>query len=361
LIRKRKKQDNSVSDQTLLIWPATDGAQAWRLTRRNGDINVMQATLDKVLAEGAGVDAVVLPGQLVRSGLTDIPDKLKTAERVSVARFAHEERLSGDPTDLHVVVGNGSPAPTRLVAPPVITDILDRVDPVAIYADFDVINETEGAVKLLDRVVIPGVEGYTVDPDWAEPGFARPNSETLAAMIFARLDQGGAVNLRTGAFRRRRAFATGPWLRVAAAALVCGVMGLALMGAESRATYAQAQSLDEQARALYQSRTGQVAPARLSSLARQVGASNGAGTAFLDLSNVLFSAIDQTPGTQVERLSYNSAEGRLRLRLIYPSFDAAASLEGAVARSGGTLTTGGVREQNGVFIGDAALAMEGQL
>ena len=60
---------------------------------------------------------------------------------------------------------------------------------------------------------------------------------------------------------------------------------------------------------------------------------------------------------RVDQLRFNSDKGTLQLRLIYPSFDAAARVENAVSQAGGVLTTGGVREQNGAFVGEASLKM----
>ena len=257
------------------------------------------------------------------------------------------------------MLGSGASAPTRIIDPDVMNAVITPCDPNRIVADFDLLTEADGAVRVLDRVVVPGETGYAVDPDWAEPGYAVPSDEDLAQALFMALDKGSALNLRTGSFRRRRALEAGPWLRVAAVAIVSGLLALGVVGAEARAIQSQAASLEAEARALYQTRTGQAAPARLSSLARQAAGGDVAQAQFLDLSQILFAGVSQTSGTQVERLSYEPAEGRLRLRLIYPNFEAAAALEEAVARAGGQLTTGGVREQNGVFIGDAALAEAG--
>ena len=62
---------------------------------------------------------------------------------------------------------------------------------------------------------------------------------------------------------------------------------------------------------------------------------------------------------RVDQMRYNAEEGVLRLRLIYPNFDAASRVETAITNAGGVLTTGGVREQGGVFVGEATLSLGG--
>ena len=340
--------------ERIIILPSVQGGDALRIERRDGAVSTQRGPL-KALHGGGPVRLVVLPGQLVRGLVTDLPERLKPAERLSVARFAHEDRLATDPAGLHIVVGVGAAAPTRAVDPSVMADVIEALDPDRIIADFDALPDGTEAVRLLDRVVRPGADGHAVDADWAEPGAVVLSDDALAERVLERLDAGGLLNLRTGPYRRRRHMALGPWLRVAAAALLCAVLGLGWLGVEARATQAQAAALDAQSRALFEARTGRSAPARLSALAREAGADPAASTRFLELSHILFRAVDATPGTQVESLSFEPAENRLRLALIFPDFDAAAALEASVAREGGRLTTGGVRERGGRFTGDAAL------
>ena len=344
---------------SVIILPdAPDGAAL--LARRAGDtVEVSRgdvAALAPLLSPGY---AVVLPGQHVRALPTDLPDRIRGAERLSVARFAHEDRLATDPDALHMVVGGGNPAPTAVVAPDVMDAVLETFDPVLLLSDFDALAPLAGQdVRLLDRVVSPGPLGQAVDPDWAEGDVALLDDDTLARAVFERIDSGEALNLRTGPYRRRTQLKAGPWARVAALALACAALGLGISVADARATAAQAEQLDAQARALYQQATGQAAPVNLASLARTSGAGPDVSGAFLDLSQILFAALSMQQNTKVERLSFEAGENALRLRLIYPDFNAAGDLETTVGMRGGRLATGGVREQNGRFIGDATLTAD---
>ncbi|MEM9601041.1 MAG: type II secretion system protein GspL, partial [Pseudomonadota bacterium] len=303
--------------------------------------------------------AAILPGQRVRAFLTDIPDRIKGAERVDIARFAHEDQLATDPDGLHIVVGSGDPATTLMVARDDMDAVLDRLEPSVILADFDALADLTGDdIALLDRVVSPGPQGVSVDRDWVDGPVTVLDDDTIARSIFSRLDGSDYLNLRHGAYRRRTQIQTGPWARIAAMALVCGLLGLGLSWADSRAMAGQADALRDEARALYTEATGQPAPDNLSRLARTATAEQTNGDAFLVLSDHLFGALSRHPDITVERLTFESRENSLRLRLVYPGFEAASALEATVGDMGGVFVTGGVREQNGRFIGTASLSLE---
>ncbi|WP_298914526.1 type II secretion system protein GspL [uncultured Algimonas sp.] len=344
--------------ETLLILPGTTGGEAILARRERGTVETVRGGVDALSPPTAVPDIVVLPGQHVRAFVTDIPDKVRGADRLNVARFAHEDRIATDLQDLHVVLGPDSPAPTLMVADTVMTRLLDRFDAPQIVADFDALAGLgPDPVRLLDRVVTPGLDGDAVDADWSETGGRVHDDGTVARAIFARLDDGGALNLRSGRHRRRIRIQAGSWARVAAAALVCGLFGFGLSLAEARATAAQADRLQETARALYTQATGQPAPPDLARAVRAAQPSQSDPTAFLDLSDRLFGALAAHPDISVERLSFDTQENSLRLRLVYPGFEAAGALEQTVATMGADFVTGGVREQNGRFVGDAAFSL----
>lgn len=344
----------------VLILPDDPNGEALLARRTRDGTETVRGDIETLSPMLRAPYAIVLPGQHVRAFLTDLPEKIRGPERVSVARFAHEDRLATDLDDLHIVIGSGDPAPTVMIARRVMAALLERFDPHFIYADFDALSGLAGGpVRLLDRVVTPGPQGDAVDPDWAETSGAVYDDETVARALFDRIDSGVALNLRSGAYRRRTQIQAGPWARVAAAALVCGLLGLGLSVANTRATQAQADAVQDKARTLYTQVTGQAAPDNLARAARQMGPSDTDPAAFLALSDTLFTAMAAHPDITVERLSYELRENSLRLRLIYPGFEAAGALERTVAASGASFVTGGVREQNGRFIGDASLSLGG--
>lgn len=344
----------------ILILPDDPNGDALLARRTRDGIEIVRTDVEAIAPTLSAPYAIILPGQHVRAFLTDLPEKIRGPERVNVARFAHEDQLATDLDDLHIVIGTGDPAPTLMVARTVMAAVLERFDPHSIYADFDVLTGlTGGPVRVLDRVVTPGPQGDAVDPDWAETSGAVYDDDTLARALFDRIDSGAALNLRSGAYRRRRQIQAGPWARVAALVFVCGLLGLGLTLANARATAAQAEAVQDKARALYTQVTGQAAPENLARAARSMGPSDTDPAAFLALSGTLFTAMAAHPDITVERLSYELRDNNLRLRLIYPGFEAAGALERTVAASGASFVTGGVREQNGRFIGDASLSLGG--
>lgn len=343
---------------TVLILPEHPDGDALLITRERDAITTTDGTVATLSALLRTPYALVVPGQNVRAFLTEVPEKIRGVERINIARFAHEDRLATDLSDLHIIVGAGDPAPTLMVARPYMDAVLEPLNPHQIYVDFDVLADLgHDPVRLLDRVVTPGPQGDAVDPDWADvPGTVYDN-ETLARAVFDRIDSGAALGLRQGAYRRRTQIQAGPWARIAAAVLFCGLLGMGLTVANARATSAQAAEVQNKARALYTQMTGQAAPDNLARAARSAAPTDGDPAAFLALSDVLFAAMASHPDILVERLSFEQRENSLRLRLIYPGFEAASALERTVAASGAVFTTGGVREQNGRFIGDAALQL----
>ena len=341
---------------TVLFLPSEPGGEVL-LLRRTGDVGG-EALRGAASELPAGTSpCVVLPGQSVRAFAVDLPARLKPADRLAAARFAQEDQISTDPSELHVVLGPGTPALMRVVDPQVMADAVAAHDPATVVADFDILAGLgDDPVALPDRVVVPGPEGYAVDPDWSDSMPTPLPMDALRDAVFARLDARDYPELRAGRFRRRAQVSLGRWAAVAATALLCAGLGLGLALADARAVQAQADTIREEARALYQQRTGQPAPARLSQLPS--GAADDAR--FLRLSQSLFAATADHPEVEVERLSWEAREGVLRLRLAYPDFDAATALETSFAGGDTQFTTGGVREQNGRFVGDAVIALRGE-
>ncbi|MEM7728392.1 MAG: type II secretion system protein GspL [Pseudomonadota bacterium] len=345
----------------LLIWPAEPDGEAL-LLRRDG--TARRGTLEALAADAGPNISAILPGQQVRSFLTDVPDKVRGADRTRVARFAHEDRIAAPLDTLHVVVGAGDPAPTLMVARADMDAVLAVSDSVHIYADFDALgglgSDTEsGPVRLLGRVVTPGLPGEAVDADWSDVPGRVLDDASLARALFSHLDANGALDLRTGPYRRRLQWQAGPWGRVAAGLLACAALGTVLSLADARATQAQADALGERARALYTQATGEAAPANIARAVRRTAPADADPGAFLALSDALFGALSEHPGIRIERLSFDGSENALRLRLVYPDFEAAGALERSVAARGAAFATGGVREQNGRYVGDAAFQLEG--
>ncbi|MGB3454965.1 MAG: type II secretion system protein GspL, partial [Litorimonas sp.] len=156
---------------TLLILSGDPDGDAL-LLQRNG--MAQRGDADALAAAGNGPLALVLPGQQVRAFLTDMPAKVRAADRDSIARFAHEDRIATDMDALHVVIGRAdgdSPGAvqTLMVARADLQAAIERFDPASVFADFDLLSGFgTDPVSLLDRVVTPGPMGEAVDADWSD-------------------------------------------------------------------------------------------------------------------------------------------------------------------------------------------------
>jgi len=196
-----------------------------------------------------------------------------------------------------------------------------------------------------------------MDNIWADEGKAY-SDETLLTAIGTKLERNDMLNILQNGFSPKNSFDFG-WRKLAplgGLAACLGIAALVLHGAEARALRLQAADLKTQTAQIYTDATGQLAPSNPALAATRAIKSGGKDTlAFLRLSQILFSGVEQIEGLSVEQLRYQDSKNELQLRLIYPSFESAGALEAAIRAAGGQLTTGGVREQSGRFVGEAIL------
>jgi len=206
--------------------------------------------------------------------------------------------------------------------------------------------------------VEPGLAA--IDLDWTEETLIQPSDRDLADRFAEGLAANRGLNLLQGEYRARSGFDIPrvPAIRFAALAASALLAVFIWNGIQDKAALAQAEELRAQTAAEYLATTGNRAPTNPGRAAAQTLQSGPVKTAgFLDLSAVLFTGLSALDDIRVDQLRYNSESGTLQLRLIYPSFDAAARAENSVRQAGGELTTGGVREQNGSFVGEATLRL----
>ena len=344
---------------TFLILPALDGGEAIVAiasgsayeTRRVASANIAELDIsDPVL---------ILPGQLIRIFETELP-KAGRAQQLKMARFAKEDDIASSAEGLHFALSDAQPPRLAVIENAVmdiLTDRLGGLKPKAAYADYDVLSGDQ-AMLVIDRAVEPGIAA--LDLDWTEETLAQPSDGELAGLLAQGLAEGYGLNLLQGDYRSKSEFNLPRIPAIRIAALAAGALLAAFIwnGVQDRAALAQAENLRAQTASDYLAATGQRAPSnpgRAAAQSLQSGPERSAG--FLDLSAVLFTGLSSLDDIRVDQLRYNSENGTLQLRLIYPSFDAAARAESSVAQAGGRLTTGGVREQNGAFVGEATLSL----
>lgn len=300
----------------------------------------------------------ILPGQSVRIYPHDLPSTSKR-DRLRAAGFSIEDKIAVPLKDAHIALSSDRIAVmSKGELEKTINHLSDfGLSPMKAIADFEALSEIDGPISLLGRVVTPGLLGHCVDNDWADEGKTYPD-ETILAAIGAKLEQNNSLNILQNDFSPKSSLNFG-WRKlvpVAGLAACLGIVSLVLHGLEARALDRQAVALKTQTAQIFSEASGQAAPANPALAATRILKSGGTDTlAFLRLSQILFNGVEQIEGLSVEQLRYQDGRDELQLRLVYPSFESASALEGAIREAGGQLTTGGVREQSGRFIGEATL------
>ena len=308
-------------------------------------------------ANDSGEVVAILPGQSVRIYSHELPATSKR-DRLKAAGFSIEDKVAQPLAKMHIALDDtriGIMSKAHLEA------ALEQLSSVGLkpstaYADFDMMSEE---VSILDRVISGGELGHTLDADWSETSSAKPISdEAFLQAIGQRLEAGGALNMLQNEFTAKSGFNLN-WKGFAGLGGLAACLGLAvlvLQGAHARALTLQAADLKTQTAKLYTQATGQTAPANPALAATRAQKAGGKNNfEFLQLSQILFQGVNKVDGLSVDQLRYQEARHDLQLRLIYPSFESASDFEAAIRAAGGQLTTGGVREQSGQFVGEANL------
>lgn len=344
---------------TFLILPALDGGEAILATPSGAEYVTRRVASAELGALNISDPVLILPGQLVRIFETELP-KAGRAQQLKMARFTKEDDIASAAEGLHFALSDTQPPHLAIienVVMDILNDTLGGLKPKAAYADYDVLSG-DAALLVIDRAVEPGIAA--LDLEWTDEKLSQPTDEKLAALLAEGLAAGRGLNLLQGNYRPHSGFNVPriPAIRLAALAASALLAVFVWNGVQDRAAQAQAEELRAQTASDYLAATGTRAPSNPGRAAAKSLQSGPAPTAgFLDLSSVLFTGLSAHDDIRVDQLRYNSENGTLQLRLIYPSFDAAGRVERSLAQAGGQLTTGGVREQNGSFVGEATLSL----
>lgn len=311
-------------------------------------------------ANDSGEVITVLAGQSVRLYPHELPATSKR-DRLRAAGFSIEDKIAMPLGDMHIALDE---ARIGVMSKTDMQDALDQLGsaglkPSKAYADFDVLPESLGDVDVLGRVISSGELGHTLDGDWSENGAGRAMSdEDFLTAIAGRLETGGALNMLQNEYAAKASFGfdVKQFASIGALAACLGFAALVLQGVEARALKLQAADLKTQTAQLYSDATGKAAPDNPALSATRAMKSGGKNNyEFLQLSQILFQGVDKVEGLSVNQLRYQETRHELQLRLIYPSFESASDFEASIRAAGGELTTGGVREQSGEFVGEATL------
>lgn len=350
----------------LTIWMPVSGNDPWIWTTNSTSGTAGSISEKSSLAEqGFKETVVIVPGQWAKTYAHDLP-KMRSKERLSAAAFSVEDKTAAALKDEHIVLGTNNDDRLAIIAVSSMERMLAELteaglNPDSVYIDFDILSGTLDAIRLTDRIIVPGPDGHTLDPEWDDGEF-RDVIVSEPSDLTAFINADAAINLRQGKFARRRQFQFGG-NGLARAAAVLAVLGLswgAYEGTKARALNAQATQYKTEANQLYTKATGKPAPANVAlAVTRAAKGQPNSGADVLSLSSQLFAAIATTEGVMIDVLQYDQDKGELNLRLIYPSFESAGQLERAASASGGVFEAGGVREQGGDLIGDAIFRLGG--
>ena len=348
-----------MTQRLIILLPARDDGEAlWGLM--DGE-EIIGYDRDALPVYDGSVDVIViLPGQSVRLYPHELPATSKR-DRLRAAGFSIEDKIAVPLSEVHIVLDDARIGVIDKADMQQALDMLTAANVKAdkVYVDYDVLAGLEGSIAMQDRVVTAGTLGYTQDTQWVEAGSSYELSdEALLGAIGLRLDQAEPLNFLQNGFSSKSSLNIDWRSYVAVGVLmVClGVAALALQLSETQAL--KKQTIDTKIRMtqLYEQATGKTAPSNPVLAATRAMQSAGKDKlAFLRLSKILFDGVAQIENLSVDQLRYQQNAAELQLRLIYPSFETAAELEAAIAAAGGVLTTGGVREQSGEFIGEATL------
>lgn len=355
-----------MTSRLIIVMPTDEDAPG--LWGRVDGLKLLSYGRDTPPANDSGEVVAILAGQSVRFYPHELPVTSKR-DRIRAAGFSIEDKISEPLDKMHLALDEGR---IGVMSKSDMQGALEQLTnaglkPSKAFADFDVLPENLGQVSVLDRVIMSGELGHTLDAEWAE-GLTDTvpkeiSDEDFLRTIAARLEDGAALNMLQNDFTPHSGFDLAgfglDWKRFAAIGGMAACLGLAalfLQGAEARALKLQAAELKTQTAQLYTQATGKAAPANPAlSAARAMKSGGKDNFEFLKLSQMLFEGVDKVDGLSVNQLRYQETRRELQLRLIYPSFESASDFEAAVRAAGGKLTTGGVREQSGEFVGEATL------
>ena len=347
-----------MTERLIIITPSHDGAPGlWGCV--DGDEVLSHGRGAPPPAKGREVVAI-LAGQSVRLYSHELPATSKR-DRLKAAAFSIEDKISQPLDAVHIALDdNRIGVMSKKHLETALAQLTTAgLTPSAVFADFEM---TAQDASVLGRAIYSGPLGHTLDEGWEDAPPAKIEDDIFLSQIGKALESGGGLNLLQNEFAAKSSFAAnwalnGKILAGFGSMAAClGLAVLALQAVQARALNLQADDLKTQTGQIYVQATGKPAPANpalAATRAQKAGATNS--YEFLELSQILFNGVEQVEGLSVDQLRYQKSQNAFQLRLKYPSFESASAFEEAIKTAGGTLLTGGVREQAGEFVGEANL------
>ena len=345
--------------EPLIIWVPEDLEEPWayyQSTEQQG----WASTDDERKALSAldsGKCTIVCPGTWMRIFPHSLPE-MKSAERLSAAGFFIEEKLAAALSEQHIVLGEGEDQRIGVISQEQMETLLAKFDelqlaPSGLMAEYEAFKPSDGTITTWHRAIQPGPMGYSLDAD---------DEGDNPLSLIPQMDFAGALNYSQGGYQRRQHNV--PFMqsltRLAALLAISGLAWLGWQASETRAMNQQAAELKTQAAQLYSEATGKPAPENAAlAVTRAIRTSGKAKADFLTLSAHFFEGVARVDGVIVETVRFNERKNQLNIKLVYPSFDSAASLEQVFSASPGKFESGAVREQNERLIGEGVFNLGG--
>ena len=188
------------------LWLPDDVSSPWFWADDTGAFGIAEASADKAaIGENFGRSvSVIIAGQSVRTFPINLPE-MRASERLAAAGYAVEDKLGASLSEQHVVL-SGDAKGVLVISKSRITEILNALDTVGIqpsgmFADFDVLPLSMGTVRLGERIIQCGPDGYAIDDAWHDGNRVRDlKPKDLQSMTIPP----SAINLLSGSFAPRR-------------------------------------------------------------------------------------------------------------------------------------------------------------
>lgn len=245
--------------------------------------------------------------------------------------------------------------------------LLDRGDYVLVCTPAARFAAERELLPLLLPGVLAGVEHVTLYgddmllPAGLPPGLAVERLPALDGPAFCRLaldrmqGRNRPLDLFQGRFRQRRVDGSSLllWRRAAAMAAVAAGLHLGITAISAWRLESEAAALEQQAETAFRQAfpdTSRIVNLRAQARARLAEQQSG-GDAYLRLSQLLFSGLQDLPGMAVKSLRFEPGRAGLVAEVSYLSYAEMERLRASIGQAGGELTEGGARQE-----GDRTLA-----
>lgn len=355
-------------DYVLLILPSlADAPLQWALCADKDVIEFGETPFSDVgqIADKNLPIVLVMSGQNIQTFSHDLP-KMNRKERAQAILYSIEDNLSTSLDNLHIALKDDEVPMVSVVDTSLMVEIrnwasLHGLRLRQMIADYDALSlSSPSPIRLSDRVIVPGRQGHTLDPNWYEGEADTIEPSEFFSLIVENLPN--TTNLMQGDFTPKSTLGNTAkiWTQLGSFVAALGIAFLLFQTASTLAVQAQANKIRAQTKMLYTQATGQGAPdnpARAVIQAQKNG--DIAPLQFLMLSNIAFEVLRDFEDVTIERMTFQNSRHELQMRFIYPSFERAEDVKNAMDKAGGNFIPGGVREQSGRFVGEAVLQSKG--